>query len=93
MGAKVDVGKAFFNLGELRSCDPQPFDHQKLVDEHGKLLMEIADTIATMAAGNDCRGITWFLQCISVVVNEAQRMFPELPRCKGCYRSGECGVG
>jgi len=91
MGAKPDVGKVFFNLGDLKS-EPPPFDHQKLVDQHGELLKRVAAVIAEMAASGDCRGITWFLQSISVAVNGAHDIFPELPRCKGCYKAGECGV-
>ena len=93
MGAKTDIGPVFFNLGDLMKSEPPTFDHEKLVDQHGDLLKQVADVIGEMAASGDCRGITWLLQSISVAVNGAHEIFPELPRCKGCYKAGECGVG
>ncbi len=92
MEVKSDLKKAFFNLGDLKA-GPPIFDHDKLVEEHREILLKIADIVATMAAANDCMGITWFLQSISVIVNGAHSIFPELPTCKGCYRARDCGVG
>ena len=80
------------NTPDLNKSNPPTFDHKKLVDEHGELIKQIADVIAEMAAKGDCRAITWLLQSISVIVNGAHDIFPELPKCKGCYRAGECGV-
>ncbi len=93
MGANAG-GNFYFDLNtpDLTQSNPPTFDHEKLVDEHGELIKQITDVIAEMAADGDCRAITWLLQSISVVVNGAHEIFPELPACKGCYRAGECGV-